>query len=121
MHARGVTQYSVPSVVEHEYSSAGMRGTGLCALRRGTKCCHLQKDLVPVCRELGIGIVCYSPIGRGMLTGKYSKIEDMDPSDFRRSTPRFAEEAFQKVPSANLRFEYSVSQQQNCLTVSAVL
>ena len=64
----------------------------------GTMCCQLQKDLVPVCRELGIGIVCYSPIGRGMLTGKYSKIEDLDPSDFRRSNPRFAEEAFQKVP-----------------------
>ena len=60
-------------------------------------CCRLQKDLVPVCRELGIGIVCYSPIGRGMLTGKYSKSEDQDPSDFRRSNPRFAEEAIQKV------------------------
>ena len=57
----------------------------------------LQKDLVPVCRELGIGIVCYSPIGRGMLTGKYSKVEDMDPSDFRRNNPRFAGAAFDKV------------------------
>lgn len=55
-----------------------------------------EKDLVPVCRELGIGIVCYSPIGRGMLTGKYSKVEDMDPSDFRRKNPRFAGAAFDK-------------------------
>ncbi|DBA67927.1 hypothetical protein WJX79_000034 [Trebouxia sp. C0005] len=55
-----------------------------------------EKDLVPVCRELGIGIVAYSPIGRGFLTGKITKMEDLDPSDFRLSTPRFAEAAFQK-------------------------
>lgn len=59
--------------------------------------CWLQTDLVPTCRELGIGIVAYSPIGRGMLTGKYSKVEDLDPSDARRSIPRFAEAAFQQV------------------------
>ena len=60
-------------------------------------CCDLQKDLVPVCRELGVGIVAYSPIGRGFLTGKITKMEDLDPSDFRLNTPRFAEAAFQKV------------------------
>ena len=57
----------------------------------------LQTDLVPTCRELGVGIVAYSPIGRGMLTGKYSRIEDLDVSDARRSIPRFAEAAFQQV------------------------
>lgn len=57
----------------------------------------IQKDLVPVCRELGVGIVCYSPIGRGMLAGKYSKPEDIDPNDFRAANPRFVEEAFAKV------------------------
>ena len=57
----------------------------------------LQKDLVPVCRELGVGIVPYSPIGRGMLTGKYTKPEELDPSDFRLTTPRFAAAAFDKV------------------------
>ena len=62
-----------------------------------TACCDMQKNLVPVCRELGIGIVAYSPIGRGFLTGKITKKEDLDPSDFRLSTPRFAEAAFQKV------------------------
>ena len=59
----------------------------------------VQKDLVPVCRELGVGIVCYSPIGRGMLAGKYSKPEDIDPNDFRSTNPRFVEEAFAKVGS----------------------
>ena len=57
----------------------------------------VQKDLVPVCRELGVGIVCYSPIGRGMLAGKYTKPEDIDPNDFRAKNPRFLEEAFAKV------------------------
>ena len=60
-------------------------------------CCSLQKDLIPVCRELGIGIVCYSPIGRGMLAGKYTKPEDLDPSDFRAKNPRFLKAAFEKV------------------------
>lgn len=55
-----------------------------------------EKDLVPVCRELGVGIVPYSPIGRGMLTGKYTKPEELDPSDFRLTTPRFAAAAFDK-------------------------
>lgn len=57
----------------------------------------VQKDLVPVCRELGVGIVCYSPIGRGMLAGKYIKPEDIDPNDFRAERPRVLKEAFAKV------------------------
>lgn len=52
---------------------------------------------MPVCRELGVGVVCYSPIGRGMLAGKYSKPEDIDPNDFRSKNPRFLGEAFAKV------------------------
>ncbi|KAL3149998.1 hypothetical protein ABBQ38_013354 [Trebouxia sp. C0009 RCD-2024] len=56
----------------------------------------VEKDLVPVCRELGVGVVCYSPIGRGMLAGKYSKPEDIDPNDFRSKNPRFLGEAFAK-------------------------
>lgn len=57
----------------------------------------LQIDIVPVCRELGIGIVAYSPIGRGFLAGKYKSAEDLPPDDFRRSIPRFAQAAFDKV------------------------
>ena len=71
--------------------------TALFGILTVTAYCGLQKDLVPVCRELGIGIVCYSPIGRGMLAGKYSKPEDIDPNDFRAKNPRFLEEAFAKV------------------------
>eukprot|EP00775_Hariotina_reticulata_P006545 gene6545-6771_t len=55
-----------------------------------------EVDLVPVCRELGIGIVAYSPLGRGFLTGAYSCVEDLPADDWRRTTPRFQKEAFDK-------------------------
>ena len=47
------------------------------------------------CRELGIGFVPYSPLGRGFLTGAIQKVSDLDPSDWRRTNPRFAEKALQ--------------------------
>jgi aryl-alcohol dehydrogenase-like predicted oxidoreductase len=46
----------------------------------------LEEDIVPVCRELGIGIVPYSPVGRGMLTGAYKSRDDV-PSDWRKGPP----------------------------------
>ena len=46
------------------------------------------------CRELGIAVVPYSPLGRGFLTGAIQKPSDLDPSDWRLTNPRFAEEAF---------------------------
>jgi aryl-alcohol dehydrogenase-like predicted oxidoreductase len=46
------------------------------------------------CRELGIALVPYSPLGRGFLTGAIQKPSDLDPSDWRLTNPRFAEEAF---------------------------
>jgi aryl-alcohol dehydrogenase-like predicted oxidoreductase len=52
---------------------------------------------VPVCRELGIGIVAYSPLGRGFLTGAWTSREDLDPSDRRHTYPRFQEGAFEQV------------------------
>lgn len=50
---------------------------------------------LPVVRELGIGFVAYSPLGRGMLTGTVRSIDDLAGSDFRRTNPRFTGEAFQ--------------------------
>ncbi len=50
---------------------------------------------LPVLRELGIGFVAYSPLGRGMLTGKVRSIDDLTDSDFRKTNPRFTEENFQ--------------------------
>ncbi|HEY3446235.1 MAG TPA: aldo/keto reductase [Myxococcales bacterium] len=48
------------------------------------------------CRELGVGFVAYSPLGRGFLTGKIRKIEDLEQDDYRRFTPRFQGANFQK-------------------------
>jgi aryl-alcohol dehydrogenase-like predicted oxidoreductase len=57
---------------------------------------------VPVCRELGIGIVAYSPLGRGFLTGAWASREDLDPKDWRLSNPRFQEGAFEQVRQAGI-------------------
>jgi aryl-alcohol dehydrogenase-like predicted oxidoreductase len=52
--------------------------------------------VIPTCRELGIGFVAYSPLGRGFLTGQIKKFDDFAPDDFRRNSPRFQGENFQK-------------------------
>jgi len=49
----------------------------------------VEAEILPTCRELGIGFVAYSPLGRGFLTGKAQRIEEMSEDDFRRSQPRF--------------------------------
>jgi aryl-alcohol dehydrogenase-like predicted oxidoreductase len=51
--------------------------------------------VLTTCRELGISFVPYSPLGRGFLTGTIQKVADLDPTDWRRTNPRFAEEALQ--------------------------
>src|SRR3954471_4527209 len=55
-----------------------------------------EDEVLPTCRELGIGFVAYSPLGRGFLTGQLKKSEDLAPDDFRRHNPRFQGENFQK-------------------------
>jgi len=55
-----------------------------------------EDGLLDVCRELGIGFVAYSPLGRGFLTGRYTKIDDLAPDDWRRNNPRFQGENFRK-------------------------
>jgi len=56
----------------------------------------VEKEIIPLCRELGIGIVAYSPLGRGYLTGALEKLEDLSEDDWRRTNPRFTQEAFEK-------------------------
>jgi aryl-alcohol dehydrogenase-like predicted oxidoreductase len=58
-----------------------------------------EAELIPVLRELGIGFVPYSPLGRGFLTGAIRSTEHLDASDFRRNNPRFEDENL----AANLR------------------
>jgi len=55
-----------------------------------------ENEILPVCRELGIGFVAYSPLGRGFLTGQFKKFEDLAEDDYRRFSPRFQGEHFQK-------------------------
>ena len=59
----------------------------------------LDDAVLPAMRELGVGLVAYSPLGRGFLTGAITSVEDLAEDDFRRSSPRFAEQAL----AANLR------------------
>jgi aryl-alcohol dehydrogenase-like predicted oxidoreductase len=55
-----------------------------------------ENEILAICRELGIGFVAYSPLGRGFLTGQFQRFEDLAPDDYRRNSPRFQGENFQK-------------------------
>jgi aryl-alcohol dehydrogenase-like predicted oxidoreductase len=56
----------------------------------------VEDEILPTVRELGIGFVAYSPLGRGFLTGQIQRFEDLPEGDFRRSSPRFQGENFHK-------------------------
>jgi aryl-alcohol dehydrogenase-like predicted oxidoreductase len=55
-----------------------------------------EQEILATCRELGIGFVAYSPLGRGFLTGQFKRFEDLAADDYRRNSPRFQGENFQK-------------------------
>jgi aryl-alcohol dehydrogenase-like predicted oxidoreductase len=56
----------------------------------------VEADILPTVRELGIGFVAYSPLGRGFLTGQFKTFDDLAPDDYRRHAPRFQGENFQR-------------------------
>jgi aryl-alcohol dehydrogenase-like predicted oxidoreductase len=56
----------------------------------------VEAEILPTVRELGIGFVPYSPLGRGFLTGQFKSVDDLDPSDYRRNTPRFQGDNFDR-------------------------
>lgn len=60
----------------------------------------IEDEILPACRELGIGLVAYSPLGRGFLTGAIQSTDELDASDFRRQNPRFQPGNFER--NANL-------------------
>src|ERR1700722_2385012 len=66
----------------------------------------LEATVLPACEELDIGVVAYSPLGRGFLTGAFRKPEDFDAGDYRLSNPRFSSENF----AGNLQLVEVVSQ-----------
>ena len=65
-----------------------------------------EAEILPACRELNVGFVAYSPLGRGFLTGRFQKEEDLSPEDTRRLHPRFQGENFRR----NLRLAEAVRQ-----------
>ena len=83
-----------------------------------------EDDILPTIRELGVGFVPYSPLGRGFLTGQIQHFEDLAEDDYRRHTPRFQGENFQKNLDLVARIN-DLAQQKNCtasqLTLAWVL
>ncbi|MFE9453715.1 aldo/keto reductase [Streptomyces sp. NPDC006739] len=65
-----------------------------------------EAEVLPACRELGIGFVPYSPLGRGFLAGRFSSPEELDENDYRRSSPRFTDANIQ----ANVRLADKVKE-----------
>lgn len=65
-----------------------------------------EAEVLPTCRELGIGFVPYSPLGRGFLSGRFKSPDELDANDFRRSGPRFTGENLE----ANLRLAAKVAE-----------
>jgi aryl-alcohol dehydrogenase-like predicted oxidoreductase len=57
---------------------------------------EVERDIIPACRELGIGYVAYAPLGRGLLTGRIRTVDDLRPNDRRRKHPRFQPENLEK-------------------------
>jgi aryl-alcohol dehydrogenase-like predicted oxidoreductase len=55
-----------------------------------------EDEILPLVKKLGIGFVAYSPLGRGFLTGRFRKLDDLPLDDYRRNSPRFQGENFQK-------------------------
>jgi aryl-alcohol dehydrogenase-like predicted oxidoreductase len=79
-----------------------------------------EEEVIPACRELGIGFVPYSPLGRGFLTGKIRKPEDLPADDYRRTTPRFQEENFQRNLDLVKRVE-EIAREKRCTPAQLAL
>ena len=79
-----------------------------------------EDEVLGVCRELGIGFVPYSPLGRGFLTGKIQKPEDLPEDDYRRTTPRFQGDNFQKNLDLVRRVE-EIAREKKCTPAQLAL
>jgi aryl-alcohol dehydrogenase-like predicted oxidoreductase len=72
-----------------------------------------ENELLALCRELGIGFVAYSPLGRGFLAGQFKRFEDLPEDDYRRHSPRFQGENFQKNLDLVRAIE-EIAKEKNC-------
>ena len=69
--------------------------------------------ILATCRELGISVVAYSPMGRGLLTGQIKSFDDLDPTDMRRLTPKYSAENFPKITALVDKFRV-VAENHGC-------
>ncbi len=114
-------------VKEGKIRYIGLSEAGAQTLRRATKVHPItavqteyslwtrdpEDEILPTCRELGIGFVAYSPLGRGFLTGQFKKFDDIPADDYRRTSPRFQGENFQKNLDLVKRVE-EIAKEKNC-------
>jgi aryl-alcohol dehydrogenase-like predicted oxidoreductase len=114
-------------VKEGKIRYIGLSEAGAQTLRRATKVHPItavqteyslwtrdpEDEILPTCRELGIGFVAYSPLGRGFLTGQFKKFEDLPADDYRRTSPRFQGENFQKNLDLVKQVE-EIAKEKNC-------
>ncbi len=80
----------------------------------------VEAKILPLCRELGIGIVPYSPLGRGFLTAKFKKPEDLPPGDWRRNSPRFQSGNFERNLKLAERIE-ALAKRKECTPAQLAL
>ncbi len=79
-----------------------------------------EDEILATCRELGIGFVAYSPLGRGFLTGQFQRFEDLPADDYRRNSPRFQGENFEKNLSL-LRQVQEIAKEKGCTPAQLAL
>ncbi|HEX8000992.1 MAG TPA: aldo/keto reductase [Pyrinomonadaceae bacterium] len=79
-----------------------------------------EDGILDVCRELGVGFVAYSPLGRGFLTGQIKRFEDLADDDYRRQSPRFQGENFQKNLQLVSRVE-EIAREKGCTPAQLAL
>jgi aryl-alcohol dehydrogenase-like predicted oxidoreductase len=79
-----------------------------------------EDEILPTVRELGIGFVPYSPLGRGFITGQFKKFEDLPADDFRRFMPRFQGENFQKNLDLVAKIE-EIAREKGCTPAQLAL
>jgi aryl-alcohol dehydrogenase-like predicted oxidoreductase len=79
-----------------------------------------EDEILPLCRELDIGFVAYSPLGRGFLTGRFRSIDDLPPDDYRRNSPRFQGDNFGKNLDLVAHVE-AISRRKKCTPAQLAL
>jgi aryl-alcohol dehydrogenase-like predicted oxidoreductase len=79
-----------------------------------------EDEILPLCRDLGIGFVPYSPLGRGFLTGRFRRFDDLPEDDYRRNSPRFQGENFQRNLDLVARVE-DIARRKHCTPAQLAL